>query len=179
MSDLELSTITGERTVLKEAAVKQFKTDLRGEILQPGDDGYDDARKVFNAMIDKRPAMILRCTGVADVIAAVNFARTNNLLVSVRGGGHSVAGNAVCDGGLVIDLSRMKGIRVDPVRRTARAECGATNGDLDREMQAFGLATLAEFTPAPVSPASPWAVGSATSTANMGSPVITCCRPTW
>ncbi len=141
MSDLELITITGGRTVLREAAVKQFKTDLRGEILQPGDDGYDDARKVFNAMIDKRPALILRCTGVADVIAAVNFARTNNLLVSVRGGGHSVAGNAVCDGGLVIDLSRMKGIRVDPLRRTARAECGATNGDLDREMQAFGLAT--------------------------------------
>ncbi len=141
MSDLELITITGGRTILKEAAVKQFKAGLRGEILQPGDDGYDEARRVHNAMIDKRPALIARCTGVADVIASVNFARTNNLLVSVRGGGHNVTGNAVCDGGPMIDLSCMKGIRVDPVLRTARAEGGATNGDLDRETQAFGLAT--------------------------------------
>ncbi len=141
MSDLELITTNGEITFLKEAAVKQFKADLHGEVLLAGDESYDEVRKVFNAMIDKRPALIARCTGVADVIAAVNFARTNNVLVSVRGGGHNVTGNAVCDGGVVIDLSCMKGVRVDPVRRTARAEGGATNGDLDRETQVFGLAT--------------------------------------
>ncbi len=141
MADLELITTNGERTVLKESTVKQFKADLRGEMLLTGDESYDETRKVFNGMIDKRPALIARCTGVADVIAAVNFARANNLLVSVRGGGHGVAGNAVCDGGLMIDLSSMKGIRVDPVRRTACAEGGVTWGELDSETQAFGLAT--------------------------------------
>jgi len=141
MSDLELVTNTGGRTTLKETTVKQFKADLRGEMLLAGDEGYDAARTIWNAMIDKRPVLIARCTGVADVIAAVNFARANDLLVSLRAGGHGVAGNAVCDGGLMIDLSCMKGIRVDPVRRTARAEGGVTWGELDRETQAFGLAT--------------------------------------
>jgi FAD/FMN-containing dehydrogenase len=92
-------------------------------------------------MIDRRPALIVRCTGVADVIAAVQFARTHELLVAVRGGGHSVAGHAVCEGGLMIDLSRMKGLRVDPVQRTAHAQPGLTLGEFDRETQAFGLAT--------------------------------------
>ncbi|HEV8713690.1 MAG TPA: FAD-binding oxidoreductase, partial [Candidatus Binatia bacterium] len=107
----------------------------------PGDAGYDQARKIWNGMIDKRPSLIVRCRGVADVVNAVNFARTNTLLVSVRGGGHNIAGNAVCDGGLMLDLSGMKGIRVDPVRRTARAEPGLTWGEFDHETQAFGLAT--------------------------------------
>jgi FAD/FMN-containing dehydrogenase len=94
---------------------------LRGKLLRPSDDGYDDARKVWNGMIDRRPALIARCTEAADVIAAVTFAREQGLLVSIRGGGHNVAGNAVCDGGLMIDLAPMKGIRVDPIARTARA----------------------------------------------------------
>jgi len=141
MSDLEAVRTTGERATLRETAVEQFKADLRGDMLLAGDDGYDKARKIWNAMIDKRPALIARCTGVADVIAAVNFARANDLLVSLRAGGHGVAGNALCDGGLMIDLTSMKGIRVDPVRRTARAEGGVTWGELDRETQAFGLAT--------------------------------------
>ena len=94
---------------LEEAAIQEFKTTLRGELLRPSEDGYDDARKVFNVMIDKKPALIVRCAGVADVINAVNFARTNKLLVAVRGGGHSVPGHAVCDGGLVIDLSSDEG----------------------------------------------------------------------
>jgi FAD/FMN-containing dehydrogenase len=102
---------------------------------------YETARKIWNAMIDKHPALIVRCAGVADVITAVQFARTHNLLVAVRGGGHNVSGNAVCDGGLVIDLSLMKDIRVDPVQRTARAEAGLTWGEFDRETQVFGLAT--------------------------------------
>jgi FAD/FMN-containing dehydrogenase len=112
-------------------------------MLLPSDDRYDETRKVWNGMIDKRPALIARCAGVADVIATVTFARDYNLLVSVRSGGHSIAGKAVCNGGLMLDLSRMRGIQADPVTRTARVEGGATLGDLDRATQAFGLATTA------------------------------------
>jgi FAD/FMN-containing dehydrogenase len=126
---------------LFEESIQVFKASLRGELLRPDDGGFDDARKVYNAMIDKRPAMIVRCAGVADVIAAVNFAREHDLLVAVRGGGHNVAGNALCDDGMVIDLSGMRAIRVDPASRTARAEAGATYREFDRETQAFGLAT--------------------------------------
>jgi len=125
---------------LDEAIVQKFKASFRGELIRPGDSGYDEARKIWNGMIDKHPALIARCTGAVDVINAVNFARANKQLVAVRGGGHNVAGNAVCDGGIVIDLSRMKGIRIDPVRRTARVEPGLTWGEFDRETQAFGFA---------------------------------------
>ena len=118
-----------------------FKSNLRGEVLCPGDQGYDEARKVWNGMVDKKPSIIARCAGVADVINSVNFARTNNLLVSVRGGGHNIPGNSVCDGGIVIDTSQMKSVRVHPVGRTARAEPGLTWAELDHEAQAFGLAT--------------------------------------
>ncbi len=135
------SVSTMGSVAVPEEAVQAFKTGVRGALLRPGDDGFDAARKVYNAMIDKHPAMIVRCAGVADVIAAVNFARANNLLVAVRGGGHNVAGNALCDGGIVIDLSGMRAIRVDPVHRTARAEAGATYREFDHETQAFGLAT--------------------------------------
>ncbi len=126
---------------LEEAAVQEFAAGFRGEVVRLDDDGYDDARAVYNAMIDRRPALIARCTGVADVIAAVNFARENDLVVAVRGGGHSVPGYGVCDGGIVIDLTPMKGIWVDPDARTARAQAGATWGEFDRETQQFGLAT--------------------------------------
>lgn len=141
MPDLKVMTTEGENTDLEEATIEQFKSGLRGELLSPGDDSYDEARVIWNGMIDKRPALIARCSGAADVIDAVNFARTNNVLLAVRGGGHNVAGNAVCDGGLVIDLSQMKGVEVDPGKRVARAQGGVTWGDLDRETQAFGLAT--------------------------------------
>lgn len=126
---------------LDETSVEQFRSSLRGPLLRPGDAGYEEARQVWNGMIDKRPALIARCTGAADVVAAVNFAREQNLLVAVRGGGHNAAGNATCDDGLVIDLSLMRGVHVDPKRRTVRAQGGATWGDLDRETQLFGLAT--------------------------------------
>ena len=118
-----------------------MRATLHGPLLCPEDAGYDEARKVWNGMIDRRPALIARCAGVADVIAAVKFARTHEVLVSVRGGGHNAPGNAVCQGGLMIDLAGMRAVRIDPVRRTARAEGGATWGDFDRETQAFGLAT--------------------------------------
>jgi FAD/FMN-containing dehydrogenase len=130
-----------------EAVIEKLRGSLRGELLRPGEEGYDGARRVWNGMIDRRPALILRCAGVADVISAVNFARHHQLLVSVRGGGHNVAGKAVCEGGLMIDLSRMNSIHVDPGRRTARVAGGATLGALDHETQAFGLATTAGIVP--------------------------------
>ncbi len=124
-----------------EKAIGQLKASLRGRLVLPRDEDYDSHRTVWNAMIDKRPALIARCTGAADVIECVEFAREHDLLVSVRGGGHNYAGKSVCDDGLMIDLSPMKGIRVDPVRRTARAQPGVRLGEFDRETQAFGLAT--------------------------------------
>jgi FAD/FMN-containing dehydrogenase len=127
--------------VLAEEHIQEFKERLHGPLLRRGDEGYDAARTVWNGMIDRYPALIARCTGTADVVAAVNFARTHEIPVSVRGGGHQVAGTAVNDGGLVIDLSRMKGIHVNPDHRTVRAQAGATWGDLDWETQVFGLAT--------------------------------------
>ena len=128
-------------SVLDVSAIEALRAGFRGQVLQPEEAGYDAARAVWNGMIDRRPAVIARCAGVADVIAAVNFAQSNELVVSVRGGGHNVTGNAVCDGGLMIDLSPMKGVHVDPVRRVARAEAGVTWGDFDHETQPFGLAT--------------------------------------
>jgi hypothetical protein len=143
MAGARVTTTSGGETVLKEATVATFNARLRGELLRPGDTGYEDARKVWNGMIDKRPALIVSCGGVGDVTDAIRFARENDLLVSIRCGGHNIAGKAVCDGGLMIDLSRMRDIHVDPVKRTARVEGGATLGDLDRATQAFGLATTA------------------------------------
>lgn len=127
--------------MLTASAIDNFKAGLRGTVLCPGDNDYDAVRTVPNAMIDRRPALIARCAGAADVVASVRFAREHDLLVSVRGGGHSVAGKSVCEGGMMIDLSGMKGARVDPAARTVRAEPGLTLGELDRETQAFGLAT--------------------------------------
>ena len=144
MPDLHVITTMGaglKDAVLQASIIDDFKAGLRGALLCPDDVGYEEARKVWNGMIDRHPAMIVRCTGVADVLAAVRFARAHNLLVAVRGGGHNVAGHATCDGGLVIDLSPMKGIWVDPARRTVRAQSGVTWGELDRETQVFGLAT--------------------------------------
>src|SRR5499426_3338895 len=141
MVDLQVTTVSGANTVLKEVTVTAFKQSLRGQLIAPGDDSYAEARQVWNGNIDRRPGLIARPAGVADVIQAVNFARDHNLLVSVRGGAHNIAGTCVCNGGLVIDLSLMKAIRVDPVRRTVRAEGGVKWGEFDRETQAFGLAT--------------------------------------
>jgi FAD binding domain/Berberine and berberine like len=127
---------------LEEEGIQELAANFRGELIRPEDDGrYDAARAVYNAMIDRRPALIARCTGVADVISAVNFARENKVVVAVRGGGHSVPGYGVCEGGIVIDLSPMKGIWVDPEARTARAQAGLTWGEFDRETQQFRLAT--------------------------------------
>ncbi len=122
--------------------LQRLRDSIRGPVIDPDDQGYDAARAIWNGAIDRRPACVARCTGVADVVAAVRFARERDLLVAVRSGGHGVGGHAICDGGLVIDLSPMKGIRVDPAARTARAEAGVLWGELDRETQLHGLATV-------------------------------------
>src|SRR5688500_18560852 len=111
MRDLRVTTTIGADTVLEGTVIEAFKGRLRGELLCPDDEGYDSSRKVFSAMIDRRPALIVRCAGTADVITAVTFARTHDLLVSVRGGGHSIAGKAVYDGAVLIDVSSLKGLR--------------------------------------------------------------------
>lgn len=136
------------QTGVDSSAVEELKTSLAAhpavraaEVIEPSDPSYDEARAIWNGAINRRPALIVRCAGVADVIAALRFARKHELLVAVRGGGHNVAGSAICDDGLVIDLSPMKGVRVDPVARVARAGPGVLWGEFDRETQAFGLAT--------------------------------------
>lgn len=136
-----MATQLKDAPVLDDAIVQELRANVRGAVIGPHDEGYDAARKVWNGMVDKHPALVVRCAGVADVVSAVRFARSQNLLVAVRGGGHSFAGLSTCDGGMVIDLSPMKGIRVDPARRTVRAQGGATWHDLDHETAAFGLAT--------------------------------------
>jgi FAD/FMN-containing dehydrogenase len=128
---------------MRDTDIAGFKAGLRGRLMEPTDAGYDQARALYNAMIDKRPRMIARCADVADVISAVNFGRDNDMLVAIRGGGHSGPGYGSCDGGLVIDLSAMKDVRVDPASRTVRAGPGCTQGDVDHATHAFGLAVPA------------------------------------
>ena len=125
-----------------DAALGSLKEGLRGQLLRPDDDGYDAARQVWNAMIDRRPGLIVRCVGPADAMAAVAFAREHDLLLSVKSGGHNVAGNAVCDGGLMVDLSLMKGVQINPSTMTARVEPGVLWEEFDAEAGAFGLATV-------------------------------------
>lgn len=139
--ELKVVTNAGTEVALEDSLVEEFRARLRGEVLRTGDAGYEEARGVWNGMIDRRPALMVRAARVADVINSVDFARENDLVLAVRGGGHNVAGTAVAEGGLVIDLSAMKDVRVDPERRTVRAEGGVTIGELDRKTQAFGLAT--------------------------------------
>jgi FAD/FMN-containing dehydrogenase len=141
MTDLTIRTLETATKVIPEGAVTSLRGKLRGPVAMPGEEGYSAARTIWNAAIDRSPALVARCLGAADVINAVKLARDENALVAVRGGGHNIAGNAVCEGGLLIDLSLMKSVRVDPVARTARVEPGATLADFDKEAQAFALAT--------------------------------------
>jgi FAD/FMN-containing dehydrogenase len=127
-------------TALDAAHIERFASQLRGQLIRPGDSAYEEARQVWNAMIDKHPALIARCADTQDVVASVQFAHAHDLLVAVRGGGHNVAGNATCEGGMVIDLSHMKRISIDPERRIARAQPGLTWGEFDAAAQAQGLA---------------------------------------
>lgn len=127
--------------IMQDTTVEGLKDGFQGEVLLPGQEAYEGARQIWNAMIDKRPALIARCATTSDVVRAVNFARENRLLLAVRGGGHNIAGNAVCDDGIVVDLSQMRAARVDPAARRVTIEGGATLADLDAATQAYGLAT--------------------------------------
>lgn len=138
-------TTEGIKSKLEPHSLEDLRARLRGPLLLPGDPGYDEARSIWNAMIDRRPAVIVRCLGVADVVTCVNFARERGLTLSIKGGGHNISGLAVCDGGLMLDLSLMRGVWVDPTARTARAQAGCLLGDVDRETQVHGLAAVLGF----------------------------------
>lgn len=142
---LSLRGMDGGTVALSPEALQSFRADFRGPVLTPGDAAYDESRAIWNAMIDRHPGLIARCTGTVDVVQAVRFARRHGLLISVRGGGHNIAGLAVCDGGLMIDLSLLRGVWVDPLRRTVRAQAGCTLADVDRETQIHGLAAVLGF----------------------------------
>jgi FAD/FMN-containing dehydrogenase len=141
MTDLTVRRLDASSATITSDKVAALRSRLRGTVALPGEDGYDAARSIWNAMIDRRPSLVVRCLGAADVINAVTLARDEKLLVAIRSGGHNIAGNAVCDGGLLIDLSLMKSVHVDPASRTARVEPGATLADFDKEAQGFALAT--------------------------------------
>jgi len=126
-------------------AVDLLKSDLRGDLIRPGDSNYEDARRIYNAMIERRPELIVRCAGVGDVMDAVDFGRENNVPIGVRGGGHNITGNALADGGMTIDLSAMKGLRVDPRLRIVHAEAGLTWQEVNHDLQHFGLAAAGGF----------------------------------
>jgi FAD/FMN-containing dehydrogenase len=139
MSTLEMANTTGGKTAVPTETLEGLGSNLRGSIIRADDENYDDARRLWNGMFDKRPSVIVRCEGVADVLDAVRYARNHKLMVAIRGGAHNVAGLASYDAGYVIDLSQMRAVQVDPQARTAHVEAGAQLGDIDRETQAFGL----------------------------------------
>lgn len=145
MTNVTARTTEGAELQLDPSAVADLRARLRGALLLRGDPGYDDARSIWNAMIDRSPALIARCLGTADVVTCVSFARSHGLTLSIKGGGHNIAGLALCDGGLTLDLSSMRGVWVDPVARTARAQAGCLLGDVDRETQLHGLAAVLGF----------------------------------
>jgi FAD/FMN-containing dehydrogenase len=142
---IALKALEGGTVELSPEELSSFKAAFKGAVLVPQDPAYQESRQIWNAMIDRRPGLIARCTGTVDVVQAVRFARKHGLLVSVRGGGHNIAGLAVCEGGLMIDMSLLRGVWVDPVRRSARAQAGCTLADVDRETQLHGLAAVLGF----------------------------------
>ena len=141
MAKIKMTTKDGAQTTINQETIEVFGAALRGDLLTAKSPGYEDARSIWNAMVDKRPGLIVRCAGAADVVRAVNFSRENNLLVAVQGMGHNIAGNAMCDGGIVISVSGLNSVRVDPRSQTVIAEPGVTLGEMDNETQQFGLAT--------------------------------------
>ncbi len=142
---LKLATLDGGTVDLTPEALQTFKATFKGRVLTADDPEYEESRTIWNAMIDRRPGLLVRCTGTVDVVQAVRFARQHGLLTSVRGGGHNIAGLSVCEGGLMIDLSFLRAVWVDPVQRRARAQAGCTLGDVDRETQLHGLAAVLGF----------------------------------
>ncbi len=179
MPNLSITTLAGKPTQLDAGTLDGLGSRLRGTVLRAGDAGYDNARSLWNAMIDRRPALIARCASAADVVQCVNFARENSVLLSVRGAGHNIAGKGSCDGGLMIDLSAMRDVHIDPAARTARVGPGATLGDLDHEAQAFGLATPVGINSTTGVAGLTLGADSVGSAASMGSRWTTCCLRTW
>ncbi|MHC4107391.1 MAG: FAD-binding oxidoreductase [Planctomycetota bacterium] len=145
MTSVNVRTLAGGDVELQPGDLDTFSASVRGTLLLPGDPGYDDVRTIWNGMIDRRPAMIVRCIGVADVVACVNFARQRELKVCIKGAGHNIAGLAVSDGAMMIDMSLMRGVWVDPENRIAHAQAGCTLGDVDRDTQLHGLAAVLGF----------------------------------
>jgi FAD/FMN-containing dehydrogenase len=141
MTDLAIRPLEASTGKITPDTAAALRGKVRGTVALPGEDGYEVARTIWNAMVDRRPGLVVRCLGAVDVINAIKLARDEKLLLAVRSGGHNIAGNAVCDSGLLIDLSLMKSVRIDPVSRTARVEPGATLADFDKEAQEFGLVT--------------------------------------
>ena len=142
---MKAKTMEGREIDLKQETLNGLKMRLRGPMFTPGDVGYDESRTVWNGMIDKRPAVVVRCLGTADVITCVQFAREHELLLCLKGGGHNIAGLAAADGALMLDMSLMRGVWVDPQRKVARAQAGCLLGDVDRETQVHGLAAVLGF----------------------------------
>ena len=142
---MKFRTADGGEIELEQNVINDLKLRVRGELVVPGEPTYDEARSVWNGMIDRRPALIVRCLGTAEVIASVTFARDHRIALSIKGGGHNIAGLAVCDGGIMLDMSRARGVWVDPVARTARVQAGCLLGDIDRETQLYGLAATLGF----------------------------------
>jgi len=136
---------------LKQSVIDEFRTALRGPLLLPGDAGFDQARSVWNGMIRRQPAMVVRCVGTTDIVAGIRFAREHGVVVSVKGGGHNISGLAVSDGALLLDLSLRRGVWVNPYERTAVAQTGCTLGDVDRETQLHGLPHASGLSPGPAS----------------------------
>jgi FAD/FMN-containing dehydrogenase len=145
MSNLQIKSLDGKELVIKEKIIREFEAQLRGPLIQARDTDYDEARSIWNAMIDRRPSLIARCLGVADVVTCVNFAREHGLLLSIKGGGHNISGLSVCEGGLMLDMSLMRGVWVNQSTRTAHAQAGCLLGDVDRETQLHGLAAVLGF----------------------------------
>ena len=161
-------TREGAPLALDQKRVDGLRAALRGPLLLAGDAGYDESRSVWNAMIDRRPALVARCIGVSDILAGLRFARESGIALSLKGGGHNISGLAVAEGGLMLDLSLMRGVWVDPRSRIARAQAGCLLGDVDRETQLHGLPPCSASSPPPASPGSPWAAASGTPRAASG-----------
>lgn len=178
MPDLTCRTLDGADATLTAATLDRFTSTLRGDAIPIGAPHYEDARRIWNATVERRPALIVRCRSSADVVRSVRFAREHELLIAVRGGGHNIAGNGLVDDGLLIDLSPMRAVRVEPSQRMARSEPGVTLGEFDRDTQAFARATPLGINSTTGSPASRSAAVTDGSRARLASPSITCGPPT-
>ena len=179
MSGLQVKTCTNGEIILQEDTIRKFKESLRGELILSDNAGYDDARSIWNAMIDRRPALIVRCLGVTDVVTCVNFARERGLILSIKSGGHNISGLAVCEGGLMLDMSRMRGVWVNPSTRTARVKPAVSWATWTARLNSMALLRCSALSRTRASRVSRLVVGSVTSRAGLAGPATTSCRWRW